>query len=266
MSKRVRIKKVAHTGQYRKCLNHQVFEMLSALNSISTSETVKQFSGTEYRTSSVDGNNYPITLFTNKLWDLILLKLTEIVPYDTENNRFEWDRQDEWKIYLSIKTIADCLGLSTSTDALTHLYDRVVDAIRVLLNIRIAVTKGQRIHAIDGYLYAAGVRECGDTEEEYLTKSNAIFALAFNPELVDYIAQEKVGVYHFCHSWLYFQGPSQNAYAVAKRLGRHYSQNTSDNKVTTDLIYKMNDDALYIDRSIFFLGRRGHRHQPQGCD
>lgn len=341
MSKPVRRKNIVNTGQYRKCFNHQLFEMLSTLDAISATETVKLFSGTEYLIRSVDGKAYPITLSTNKFWDLVLLKLTELVPYDKKKKEYKWDEQNEWQIYLSVKTIADSLGLSTDVDALTHLYDRVVDAINVLLNIRITVKKGQNSHKIDGYLDFAAVRECRDTEEECLTKSNAIFALAINPELIAYIAQEKVGIYHFLHSWLYLTGASQNAYVAAKRLGRHYSQNTyqrnkfssvgvqieigalrthlpslnnqkekdnrmslehalvvipgmthvyihdgqmlsfeklkklrlhtpkynrvkvavkyddhpntSANRTTTDLIHKMNDDALYVGRSVFAL-------------
>jgi len=342
---RVPKRRVVNTGQYRKCLNHQTLEMLSALNSIAASETVKRFSGTEYRVSSVDGKTYPINLLTNKLWDIIKIKLTELVPYDKKDRRFGWDEREEWSIYLSIKTIADCLGLSTKVDALTHLYGRIIAAINVLRNINITVIKGKNNSKINGYLTDVGVRDCSDTEEERLTKSNAIFALVINPELVDYIAKENLPLYHFNHSWLYLPEHSQNAYAAAKYLGRCYSQhtykrkaprtegvtmeigtlrdhlpglkngvekgnrvslnnalatipsikyvylrdgkkltfedlawlrlrtpgynkvqvsvkygdhpNTSDNKVTADLIKNMNDDTLYVGRSVYHLDDAG---------
>lgn len=118
------------------------------------------------------------------------------------------------------------MNLSTSVDSLTHLYDRIVDAVNVLLNFRMTVTKGRNNSKIDGYLDVAGVRDCSLTEEEYLEKSNAIFALRINPELIACIANEGGGLYHFNHCWLYMRGTSQNAYVAAKRLGRHFSQNT----------------------------------------
>jgi len=115
---------VVNTGQYRKCFNHQILEIPSALNTISATEIVKEFSGVKYHVSSVDGNTYKMTAFTNKLWDLIVLKLTEVVSHHSYKG-YKWDDCDPWYIDLSIKTVADCLNLSTRTDALTHLYDRI---------------------------------------------------------------------------------------------------------------------------------------------
>ena len=62
-------------------------------------------------------------------------------------SRFQWyddKRQEkEWFIVFSIKTIAECLGLSTSADSLKHLYNRITDAANVLQNISITVTQGE---------------------------------------------------------------------------------------------------------------------------
>jgi hypothetical protein len=252
-----------NTHYYRTCFNHQVFEMLSALDSISATATVKVFSGTEYRISSVDGEAHRISLFVNKLWDLILLKLTEIVFYDRDYNS-EWrretgrnkenplkwykggrweDEDDEdfddrknWWIYMSVKTIAQCLGASPKVDALTHLYDRIVAASKILRNIDIEITpktNGKVINArIDGYLDFTGVRECSSTEERYLTKSNALFVFKINPKLIDYVAEQNMGFYPFNHSWFDLPEHCQNAYAAAKRLARHYNQNTYGRKNT----------------------------------
>ena len=243
--------KVVSTGQYRMCLNLQIFEILSTLNGISATVVDKKFlSGPKYTISSVDGNTYPITLFTNKLWDLILLKLTEVVHCeDLGSNKFHWGARTEWKIYLSIHTIADCMGLSDEASALTHLYDRVVTAANVLQNIRITVDKVEDRHTkkysilgtwdipaaertikigsnltIDGYLDLVLVRDNSDADD-YITKSNALFCFRINPVLIEYIDTQKPGLYHFDHCWLYMEH-SQNAYVAAKVLGRHYSQNT----------------------------------------
>ena len=144
-------KREAAMTRYRMCINHQTLEMLSTLSTISGTETVKVLSNVEYRMGSVDGNTYPVTLFTNKLWDLILLKLTEVVPY---KSKFQWHddqskreyyisgekQEKEWYIYFSIQTIAECLGVTTSADSLVQLYDRIVAAAKVLQNISITVT------------------------------------------------------------------------------------------------------------------------------
>jgi len=235
------------------CLNHQIFEMLCMVDSISATPTVKELNDTEYRISSVDGNTYRITLFANKLWDLILLKLTEVVFYESNKNslslskprglkwhkekrdkdEYEEDAEDrkEWRIYLSVKTIAECLGLTSTPDALVHLYDRVVAATNVLRNIDIRVSiKGKHYkeatRRIDGYIDFVGVRDYSDTKAHYLTKSNAFFCFSLNRRLIDYIADQNPGFYQFNHCLFCLPEHSQNAYAAAKRLGRHYSQNT----------------------------------------
>jgi hypothetical protein len=126
VSKQSAKKQVVNAGQYRKCLNNQTLEMLSTLSRISAEETVKVFSDTEYRMSSVDGEAYPITLFVNKLWDLILLKLTEVVTYDKRSGHYVWyDKTGEAidrDICLSVKTIAECLNTSTTANALVSVY------------------------------------------------------------------------------------------------------------------------------------------------
>jgi hypothetical protein len=224
------------TTRYRKCLNHQTLEMLSTVSTISGTETVKVFSNVEYRICSVDEKEHTITLFTNKLWDLILLKLTEVVPY---KNRFQWydtdkygysipgERQEkEWYIYFSIKTIAECLDVSTSADSLAQLYERIVVAAKVVQNISLTVTPklGQKCK-IDGYLSAVGVRDGSDIEGSIMM-SNACFVFLINPKLIAYLDTKRPPLYHFNHAWLYFSGRAANAYAVAKQMGRFYSQNT----------------------------------------
>ena len=83
------------TTRYRMCINHQILEMLSTVSTISATEAVKEFSNVEYRIGSVDGNEHTITLSTIKLWDLILLKLTEVVHYDTRRNQFDWYKKSD---------------------------------------------------------------------------------------------------------------------------------------------------------------------------
>ena len=238
--------RVAAMTRYRMCINHQTLEMLSTVSTISATETVKEFSDVEYRICSVDGNMHPVTLFTIKLWDLILLKLTEVVPY---KNRFQWyDNDDkygygipdekpekEWYIVLSIKTIAECLNLSTNADDLAHLCDRIIDAIKVLKNISIIVTERFRKECkIDGYLDVVGVQEHGDIDG-CVMKSNAIFFFFINPQLIAHLDTQPVGLYHFVHAWLHFSGNSENAYAAAKRFGRLYSQNTHNRRVSENV-------------------------------
>jgi hypothetical protein len=211
----------ASDGEYRKCLNVPILELLSMTNSISATAVDKNYGLTNYRISSADGNTYTITLFINKLWDLILLKLTELVSY--ESKQFQWDDKEAWNIFLSVKTIADCLGLSNTASSLTHLYDRIVAAIKVLQNVNITA-RGKKI---DGYLDVASVRDCNeDGDEGQITKSNAIFRFTINPELIEFLKSQKTGLYHFNHNWLHLPEHSQNVYAAAKRLGRHYSQET----------------------------------------
>jgi hypothetical protein len=195
-----------------------------------------------------------------------MLKLTEIVFYDREHgkwdflgghkqagrnkdNPFKWyegkraddddedfDDRKEWYIYLSVKTIAQCLGVSTKVDALMHLYDRIAAASRVLQNIDIEISTRQNGEVvktrIDGYLDFVGVRDCSYTEERYLTKSNALFAFKLNDKLIDFIAKQNLGFYPFNHGWLGLPEHSQNAYAAAKRLARHYNQNTFGRKIS----------------------------------
>jgi hypothetical protein len=238
-------KNVVNTGQYRKCFNHQILEMLSTLSTISATVVDKEFSGDEYRICSVDGNTHTIKLFTNKLWDLILLKLTEVVHYDTRRKKPDWYREsdwykdnddgDDWYIVFSIKTIAECLNVSTDDDSLAHLYDRIVAAIKVLQNISITVTdKMRRKCKIDGYLDDVGVRD-GSYIEGRITKANACFALFINPQLIAYLATQRVGLYHFNHAWLHLTGNCQNAYAAAKRMGRLYSQNTHYRRIAENV-------------------------------
>lgn len=257
-------KNVANIGQYRKCLNHPVFEMLSMLNGISSTTFILQITNkaknTEFQVTSVDGEKYKITLFTNKLWDLILLKLTEIVPYG--ENGLKWCRDyryddeesddDEndiasrktWRVYLSVKTIADCLGTSTETDALTHLYDRIVAAADVLRNISITVSEGKDCSTIDGYLDFVGVRDCSGTEKTYMTKSNALFCFSINPELIEYMESRTLGLYHFCLDLLHLPANHENAYAAAKRLGRHYSQNSYNRGLDQQAVAMMDIGVL----------------------
>ena len=83
------------TTRYRMCINHQILEMLSTVSTISATEAVKEFRDVEYRIGSVDGNEHTITLSTIKLWDLILLKLTEVVHYDTRRNQFDWYKKSD---------------------------------------------------------------------------------------------------------------------------------------------------------------------------
>jgi hypothetical protein len=222
---------VVNTGQYRKCFNQQILEMPSTLSTISATEVLKEFSGAEYRINSVDGNEYKMTALINKIWDLILIKLTEVVSHHSYKG-YQWDRYDTWYIDLSIKTIADCLNLSTRVDALTHLYDRIIAAANVLQNISVTVTKGKNITKIDGFLSDVAVRDCSHTQEHSMTKSNALFSFVINPELIAYLAEQNVGIYHFNHCWLHLPENSLNAYSAAKRLGRHYSQNTYKRKDT----------------------------------
>jgi hypothetical protein len=217
-------KNVVNTGQYRKCFNHQILEMPSTLSTISATVVDKEFSGAKYRICSVDGNMHRMTFLTYKLWDLILLKLTEVVSHRSGKG-YQWDRYETWYIDLSIKTIVDCLGLSTRVDALVHLNDRIIAAANVLQNIRVTVTKGLNTTKIDGYLSDVAVRDCSNTQAHSMTKSNALFSFIINPELIAYIVEQPVAIYHFNHCWLHLEN-SQNAYAAAKRLGRHYSQNT----------------------------------------
>ena len=195
------------------------------MSTISATKVDKEFSGAEYRISSVDGNLYKMTSQISKQWDLILIKLTEVVSHHSYKG-YKWDDCDPWYIDLSIKTIADCLGLSTRTDALTHLYDRIIAAANVLRNISVIVTKGKNMTKIDGYLSDITVRDCSNTQAHSMTKSNALFSFIINPELIAYLAKQNVPLYHFNHAWLHLPMNSLNAYAAAKRLGRYYSQNT----------------------------------------
>ena len=215
---------VVNTGQYRKCFNQQILEIPSTLSTVPATD-VKVFSDAKYRINSVDGNMYNMTSLINKLWDLITIKLTEVVPHRSHKG-YQWDRYDTWYIDLSIKTIADCLNLSTRVDALTHLHDRIKATANVLRNISVTVTKGKNSTKIDGYLSDIVVRDCSNTSKRSMAKSNALFSFAINPELIAYLAEQSVGIYHFNHAWLHPSMNSLNAYAAAKRLGRHYSQNT----------------------------------------
>jgi len=223
---------VVNTGQYHKCLNQQILEIPSALSTIPATEVLKEFSGTKYRINSIDGNTYKMTTPIYKLWDLLVLKLTEVVPCHHRTKKYQWDHCDPWYIDLSIKTIADCLNLSTRADALAHLYKRIKAAANVLRNISVTITKGKNVTKIDGYLSDIGVRDCSHTQERSMTKSNALFSFVINPELIAYIAEQNVGIYYFNHAWLHLPENSLNAYAAAKRLGRLYSQNTYKRKNT----------------------------------
>jgi hypothetical protein len=216
---------VVNTGQYHKCFNQQILDP-SALSTISATEIVKAFSDAKYRICAVDGNTYKMTLPIYKLWDLITIKLTELVPCHRRTKNYQWDHCDPWDINLSIKTIADCLGLSTSVGALTHLYDRIIAAANVLRNISVTVTKGKNSTKIDGYLSDIAVRDCSHTQKHSMTKSNALFSFTINPELIAYLAEQNLIIFHFNHAWLHLPENSLNAYVAAKRLGRHYSQNT----------------------------------------
>jgi hypothetical protein len=199
------------------------------------------FSAGEYCISSVDGNTHKITLFVKKLWDLIVLKLTEVVHYDTIANKFDWykksdwyeyaDEDENWYIFFSIKTIAECLNSSTDADSLAHLYDRIVAAAATLQNIRLDITNwlGGYCCQIDGYLNYVGVRDNSDIDDSIM-KSNALFVFYINPELIAHLATQRIPLYYFDHAWLHFTGQSQNAYAAAKRIGRHYSQNSHNCK------------------------------------
>ena len=207
------------------CINLHIFELLSMLGGISATEVTKNLGGTNFHISSVDGNSYQITLLTNQLWDLILLKLTELVYFDRKSRDFDWERCNEWDIGLSIQTIAECLGVSTTTDSLVHLYDRIVDVVTVLQKIRIRVNH----NTIDGYLGLAGERNCS-IRHGYPVKSNAFFLFTINPTLIEYVKRQNPGLYHFNHDWLHLREPSKNTYAAAKRLGRLYSQNTYHRK------------------------------------
>ena len=212
-------------GEYRKCFNLHLLEIICTMNHISTTGVDKIYGGVKYGISSVDGNTYPITLFTNKIWDIILLKLTELVHYDAKRKQYMWDDREEWFVSMSIQTITDCLGISDSVDSLTHLYDRITAAAKVLQNIRISINN----RTVDGYLGFVGVRDCSDTDD-YITKSNAYFSFVINPQLIEYMKCHYTGLYYFDHRWLYLTGHNQNAYAAAKRLGKHYSQNTYERK------------------------------------
>jgi len=229
------------------------------INSISATAVDKVFHRPpKYSISSVDGKPHSVSLFTNKLWDLIVLKLTELVHHN--GKRFKWDTREEWDIYLSVHTIAECLDLSDKKDALTHLYDRIVAAANILRNIRITVDRAHRrrtdrraklpapkplpmddeyavptdeppddVVTINGFLDLVEVRDCCKSDD-YVTKSNAIFCFVINPDLIKFIETETPGLYHFNHCWLHLPEHSQNTYAAAKRLGRHYSQNTYQRK------------------------------------
>jgi len=240
----------AATTRYRMCINHQTLEMLSTVRTISGTEIIKKFSDVEYRISSVDGNTHTVTLFALKFWDLILLKLTEVVPY---KSRFQWyddnsrygysipsERQEkEWYIYFSIKTIAECVGVTTSVDSLAQLYERIVAAAKVLQNISITVTdKLRKKCKIDGYLSAVGVRDGSDIEGSIMM-SNACFVFLINPQLIAHLDTQRPPLYHFNHAWLHFSGRSENAYAAAKRFGRLYSQNTYNRRVSEKVGFSM---------------------------
>ena len=203
------------------------------MNCISATAVSKIFSRTEYSISSVDGNTHKITLFTNKLWDLCLLKLTEIVHYDERRKKYNWDATDEWGILMSIRTIAECLGLSDSVDSLTHLYDRIVAAVNVLRNISVTITAEGTQTKIDGYLGFVGVRDASGIDD-IVTKSNALFGFCVNHELIEYIKSQTLGLYNFNHNWLFTPEHCQNAYAAAKRLGRHFCQNSYKRKSPKD--------------------------------
>jgi hypothetical protein len=230
---------VINTGQYRKCFNHQILEMPSTLSTISGTVTVKVISRTEYHISSANGSVEKITLLAIKLWDLILLKLTEVVPGHRHKN-YEWNYREGWHIDLSIKTIADCLGLSTRVDLVGRRIVKKKTAAKTLENISVTITKSKNSTKIDGYLSKVYARDCSDTQEHYMAKSNALFTFTINPELIAYLAEQKVGIYYFNHCWLHLPENSQNAYVAAKRMGRHYSQNTykrknSNKPVTMDI-------------------------------
>jgi hypothetical protein len=161
--------------------------------------------------------------------------LTEVVVH--KQGRFQWYEKDdnektkEWCIVFSIQTIAECLNISTDADDLTHLYDRVIDAANVLQNISITVTDPHRRKCtIDGYVDLVGIQEHCDIDD-CIMKSNAIFFFFINPQLIDHLDSQRVGLYHFNHAWLHFTGNRQNAYAAAKRFGRFYSQNMHNRKV-----------------------------------
>ena len=215
-----------NTIEYRKCLNNQVFELLSSLRTISAEPIDKVFSGTKYRISSVDGKTYTIKPFANKLWDLIMLKFTELIHYNIKKKSYDWDDDERMRIYLSVQTIAECLGLSDSVNSMTQLYNRIANAAEILQNINITINHIQ----IDGYLECVAVRDYSNTQGEHITKSNAIFLFIINPALIEYIRFQSVGLYHFNHRWLHMTGQCQNTYAAAKRFGRHYSQNTNKRK------------------------------------
>jgi hypothetical protein len=101
-----------------------------------------------------------------------------------------------------------------------------------LKNIRVTVTKGKNSTKIDGFLSDIAVRDCSHTQAHSMTKSNALFSFTINPELIAYLAEQNIGIYHFNHCWLHLPENSLNAYAAAKRLGRHYSQNTHKTKTS----------------------------------
>jgi len=142
--------------------------------------------------------------------------------FDHKQGRFQWYEKDdvektkEWCIVLSIQTIAECLNILTDADSLTHLYDRTIDAANVLQNISITVTDPHRRKCtIDGYVDLVGIQEHCDIDD-CIMKSNAIFFFFINPQLIDHLDSQRVGLYHFNHALQSVQ-PVQHATANSNR-------------------------------------------------
>ena len=217
-------KPVGDMAEYQDCLYHPIFETLYMHDSISGATLDKCIGYTRYCISSKDGNTYPITLFTCKLWDILLLKLTELVY---SNRQFCWNNCEKWHIPLSIQAISDSLGLSDQRDSLSNLYHHIVAVAEALQNINILVPNGVNVRSgiredaqIAGYL--SGVEISG-------VEDNASFIFAINPELIEHIKSKKPRLYRFDLRWLrlpvhHQKRQSRFIYSVAKRLSQ---QNTS---------------------------------------
>ena len=218
---------VVNTGECQACISHPILEMIHPLDSVSVTARHVYVGNDRYEISSVDGNSYPITFFTSKLWDLILLRLTELVYSD---GQLEWGDCEKWHVRLNVKTIADSLGC---TDLFPVLHDHIAAAEEALRNICITVNKCR----IEGYL----VSEPNDD----VLQTNTDFSFRINPALIQYIKDHNPGLYHFDLYWLRLPVHRQkklgrNVYSAVKFLSRCCGQNAQGQKngvvIIADLI------------------------------
>jgi transposase-like protein len=246
---------VVNAGEYRNCIDHQVLEMLHTQDSITATAKPIHIHSTRYSVSSLDGNAYPITLFVDKLWDILLLRLTELIYSD---GQFVWGNSKKWHIRLSIHDIADSLGLFDRVDLFRDLYDNILTAVEVLR--KICVTEND--HKIEGYLSGATIKETGDNTPQ----SSVCFTFAINPALIQYVKSREPGLYRFDACWLHLpilsrgqrEAHSRNVYSAAKLLSRHVSQNARGREffemeiedLISNLPYSMNEQNCVNRKSL----------------